>query len=827
MLKQPFLLAWYFYRQQFNQPHQRLLRYVQGILLVFLITLSQSSNTIQQYLGNNLQSLLGADAVLAQPSPLTETEVKQLVTISNNMVRTQQIKTTLTNDGQFQRAKLKAVEQHYPLQGEFLTATSLSTQAEPTKGGPTAGHIWLDPRLMAGLNVNVNDQLIIANKAFTVSRVLHHEPDLLMEGHSVDMRAMVSMDDFDGLGFSTDLVNYRYLLAADAQQITAIVDWQQQTRPAAQLHHKQGKHPLALFWQRTENFLGLASIILFFMAAIAIEQLSVTHKQKDQFVTAVCLSLGANKQTGLLVSVFKWLISFVLLLPFALVYSLMAYKLIISWLASTFNNLTWQWDWSVTLSSVLFTLAIFALFHLPVWWSLTSQSVVGLFKGAKSVLSPWLGKITSLLVLCLIAAVYSDNGLLTLMMVIAIAVTISMLIGLSYLALTLAEKATSQISGLMPFSIFMMKQRLVSKSTQILGVGLCAFLLLFTLMLLKDLGASMSNYQRQHDGNVMVSQANQQQMEYISNWTQQKDVKLRQTKPYLYAKLIEINRTRLADYSEQPSESLVTMSQQIRMHWSADIPNNNRIVSGRWWQADSTNWQQVSVEEEVMTDLGLKIGDELTFVAGESTVQLYITASHVFKPGAGSITFWVQVPPTALEFIDATQYNMASLELADSQWPLLTELWQQFPTLRMLSLKELTNRFDNTLAMITKVISGFAGLIILLSAVVILASINAVESQEKKKNSVILSFGFNKNTCLKLNLIEWLITALIAATGAIGGTYIAGELIYQSQFSLPYNPNWLWVTTTLAVILISVTSVGALASRNSLKTSIKGLMADS
>ncbi|WP_414734049.1 FtsX-like permease family protein [Colwellia psychrerythraea] len=117
-------------------------------------------------------------------------------------------------------------------------------------------------------------------------------------------------------------------------------------------------------------------------------------------------------------------------------------------------------------------------------------------------------------------------------------------------------------------------------------------------------------------------------------------------------------------------------------------------------------------------------------------------------------------------------------------------------------------------------------LIILLASIVILASINAVEANEQKKNSIIMSFGFNRTTCLKLNIIEWLITAMIAACGAIVGTYLAGLLIYQSQFSLTYQPDFSWLFATLLIILISVISLGVFASRKSLNSSIRQLMAE-
>ena len=182
------------------------------------------------------------------------------------------------------------------------------------------------------------------------------------------------------------------------------------------------------------------------------------------------------------------------------------------------------------------------------------------------------------------------------------------------------------------------------------------------------------------------------------------------------------------------------------------------------------------------------------------------------------------MPPQALAYIQAPHYSMASIELTDEQWPLLVPLWQLFPTLRMISLKEITELFDRTLAMITQVISGFTLLIIVLSGVVVLASIQAVESKERQKNSIIMSFGFSRSTCLKLNVIEWFVTALISAVGAIVGTYLAGQLIYQSQFSLTYQPNVTWLLLTLFSILTVMTALGVYGSRKSLNSSVRALL---
>jgi hypothetical protein len=94
--------AWHYFKQEYRQPHQKLLRWVQAILMIFIVTLTLSSNTIQHYLQNNLNNLLGADAVLTQKDKLTTKQFSSLESFSEKFVNTLQINTTLTFTGKWQ-----------------------------------------------------------------------------------------------------------------------------------------------------------------------------------------------------------------------------------------------------------------------------------------------------------------------------------------------------------------------------------------------------------------------------------------------------------------------------------------------------------------------------------------------------------------------------------------------------------------------------------------------------------------------------------------------------------------------------------------------------
>ena len=356
------------------------------------------------------------------------------------------------------------------------------------------------------------------------------------------------------------------------------------------------------------------------------------------------------------------------------------------------------------------------------------------------------------------------------------------------------------------------------------SLGLCGLLLLFSLMLMRDLGSTMEGYNRTHDGNLMISDAQADQIDGIRRWAGETGSTVRALRPFVPAQLVAVNGKGLEEHAGKPSDTLATLKDPIRLSWTDQLPVNNRLVAGKWWTAGSDNWRQISAEPEVMTDMGLKLGDTLTYRINGKSHDFKLVASHAYQSGRGSITFWFQVPQSARAQFDAGTHYMGSMELPASAWDGLAALWQQYPTLSLVPLKELTERFDQTLEIVTRLTGGYAAMILLLALFVLAASVSGFSADDRQKNGLLMSMGLKERDCLRLNFYDWGLTALIAAAGAVAGTWIAGLLIYQAQFNLTYNPDALWVAGMVVAMVAAVCLVGYIACRQSLRVSVRDLL---
>lgn len=822
----PFSLILENVRHDFKASDGTLAVLTQATLLFFLLTLSLTSASIQQYLAQNLTQMLGSDLVLEQHGTLMPEQESQIRAQAPKMSKTELISITLTLGSNWERVQLKQVDETYPLQGTLMIGSSPAAEQHAATRGPGIGEIWLGPRLAAKLSATVGDHIALAGIDHEVTAILFHEPDRIMEGHSVAYRAMISEGSVPPSSFNTSRRRQRFLIEADAAAQKSLETWTRENLPAAVLIKKRGgQHPLAGFWKRTENFLGLASVILFFMAAVAMDMTNRRWLVQMRYRLSLYSSFGINTGTVLTMAGLQWFIGFLLALGLGGMFAAGAHYFIVGELQSYFPGLTGTWNGNATLKTVMLTFGLLLALQVPALVQLRRASILDLIRSAPEGSYSWLRLLWGLIAVSALAAAYSDNLLLTGLMLGAIAVALVLMILLTWATVTIGDKWGASRSGFLPFTFFFMRQRLFAKSAQVLGLGLCALLLLFTLMLMRDLGGMIESYGRQHDGNLLVAEAQSDQMADIEAWAKETGSDFRQMRPFISAKLVRVNDLALADYMQKPSDTMSVLQRPIRLSWSEQIPANNSLSGGTWWPGNTSNWQQISAEPEVMTDLELSYGDTLTYQIEGRPYSFTLVASHSYKPGGSSITFWFQVPATARAQIKADTRFMGSMELPESAWGALATLWQQHPTLSLVPLRELTERFDKTLAIVVKLTSGYAAMVLLLAMFVLVASSKGFEADDQRKNGLLMSMGLKRRDCLKLNLYDWAITAIVAAVGAIAGTWLAGQLIYEEQFGLAYQPDFLWIGGTIGLMVTAVCGVGALACMRSLATSVQDLLA--
>ncbi len=89
--------------------------------------------------------------------------------------------------------------------------------------------------------------------------------------------------------------------------------------------------------------------------------------------------------------------------------------------------------------------------------------------------------------------------------------------------------------------------------------------------------------------------------------------------PIMRGRLTHINGQEAKQYAQNSEESSDALRRELNLTWAEQLPDYNPILQGEWQSQNG-----VTVEQEVASDLGLKLGDTLTFMINSQTVSAQV-----------------------------------------------------------------------------------------------------------------------------------------------------------------------------------------------------------
>lgn len=818
-----FASAWQFFWLQTKRRDNLLLLLTLFSLAYYLCLISLTGSSVQQFLQQNLRQLLGGDSVLISTAPLSGAQLQQLQSHSSALTLIRQFELNLTVADKWQLTQIKAVDQAYPLQGELKISRQTGLSGQTVRHGPATGEIWLDPRVMAALSLQIGDTLTIGSQGFLLSAVLLEEPDLLLEGHSVTSRAMLNQADLSLLQLP-EQQKYRYLMRNTEAQQLALQQWSQPFVQWQLLSQQQGNHPLAALWHRVQKFSGLSAVLLFLLGAITLDLIGKRLAQQQQYYFAVCLANGMTQRQCRLASCWLLLFPALFSLTTAVLLAILTEQLATRALQVVLPDIQSLWQWQSLVEVCLLCFVLFVLTQLPVLIALHQVRIRDLLRQLPVPASSMLLRVTfPLLTMLALVGFYSDNWRLTGLLVTGLAACLLLLLLMTWLTLWCGEKFSQRSSSILAVAFYMMRQRIAVKSAQIIGIGMSLTLLTVSLQLTNDVIDLLEQVANSQDGDLVVDRANAAQVQALQLWAEQQQASVKTMQPFADAQLLQINQRQLSTLGLPPNQTLRELQQGVRLHWSAAVPVNNKLIAGKWLP-EPPDMPAISVEDEVAEDLALALGDVLTFQTGQQQSRFKIASIHQFAPGHGSLTFWFVLHGQAPAQLVPLQQFMGSLDVPDDSWPAVTTLWQQHPSLRMVPFQTLKTKLEQFSYSAMAVVLIFSTFIALVSSLLMAAAIKGYELDDRQRNGLMLSFGLSKRHCLQLIGYEWLLTALIPVLATLFSTVYLTNVLYQQYLGAPYQPAWLELGAEVLSSVLGIAVAGIWLCRAQLKVSIKDLL---
>ena len=258
------------------------------------------------------------------------------------------------------------------------------------------------------------------------------------------------------------------------------------------------------------------------------------------------------------------------------------------------------------------------------------------------------------------------------------------------------------------------------------------------------------------------------------------------------------------------------LTREQRLTSLETLAEDNVIVEGALWS--DPDRAEVSIEQDFAADLGVGVGDTVTFNIQGVPLELLVSSIRTVEWERFSINFFLVVEPGVLDA--APRYRIAAARLTEAaEMPLQDRLAATFPNVTMLRIREV---LDKVVAVLRQLGFGvrLLGAFTVLAGIAILAgAVSAGAVRRGRQVALYKTLGMTRLQVVAVFTVEYALVGLVAGVlGTVGGVVLAW-LVTRFGFEIA----WAWspgiyalaaaTTVVLSVVAGLAASTRALAVR--------------
>ncbi|MEO9894993.1 MAG: FtsX-like permease family protein [Paracoccaceae bacterium] len=224
--------------------------------------------------------------------------------------------------------------------------------------------------------------------------------------------------------------------------------------------------------------------------------------------------------------------------------------------------------------------------------------------------------------------------------------------------------------------------------------------------------------------------------------------------------------------------------------YSAELPKNTRLLAGKWWDADYTGPPLISFAAEEATELGLKMGDELTInILGRDIVGTIASFREVDFSTAG-IGFVLTMNPAALAGAPHSFISTVYAE-PEAEAQILRDLANKYPNITAIRVRDAIDRVASVLAGLAAATSYGAGATLLTGFLVLIGAASAGTGARTYEAAVLKTLGASRRAILlsfaTRSMLLGLAAGSVALVAGIAGGWAVSEFVMETDFSVIWS----------------------------------------
>lgn len=714
-------------------------------------------------------------------------------------------------------ADVRGVSAGYPLRGEVRVADTLAGTPRVADGVPAPGEVWAEPSLLARLGLEVGDRLEVGRASLRVTQTLEFRPDEGWRFMEIAPTVLLNLDDIyaSELLQPGSIVEYELLFAGDQNDVAAFrAGLEPRLEPEHELEDfRDGRPEVRASVRRAEQFLVLSALVGVLLGGVAVAMAARRFVARRLDGVALMKCLGARHRDVLRLSLTQLSI---LVCGAAVLGSVLGFaaQAGLTWLLADFveAQLPAPSSRGIVLGPMT-ALTVAVGFALPPLLQLGGVPPARVLR--QDLEPPPLRYLTiygiaTLAVSAMLYSIFGDPALIAYLLGGAFA-TFAVL----YLAGRGLVYGLKHLRGgvgvAWRYGVANVARRGRESSVQVVAFGLGIMVLLLLTLVRTELMVEWQGLIPERAPNQFLINIQPGEQEGIAALLGRHGLEEVEFTPLARARISHVNGQPLNEYEARDERARDELNDEINLTWTAALGPDNKVVAGEWWAPGDTR-PQLSIEEELLEEIGLELGDELTYSIGGESVTLRITSVRSVQWDSFRPNFFMVVNPGVLE--DFAHTYITSVYLTAAQRGVTLDLVRAFPSVSVIDIEAVLDQVRRAMDRAALAVQYVFMFTIAAGLMVLFAAIQATRDERMFESAVLRTLGARRSVVLQGVAAEFTALGLLAGTLAAVGAGAIGYVLATEVFELSYVPGPLLWPSGLAVGALIVGISGTLAVRS-------------
>ena len=787
------------------------------ISLFILSAIFTIEDSLKKELNDNAKALLGGDLEIDynrnEGNLKLVNEVKKIATISQMIEFSTMVSTTNKDKNKSLFTRIKTVDTKYPLYG--------SVKYEPIgafdRMHKEANTILINESLSKNLNVNVNDKIKVQNQLFTVIGIVKSVPDVsgfvAFGDWALAGEQTLEILKLNGIG---SFLNYEYKVkfnqTDDPKKIEKKIENLFKDDEKVQLRYPENSASgLKRIINNFSQFLSLVSISAMLIAGIGIANTLLSFLNQNNMSIAVRKAVGFYSGNIKNLYYLQLLILLLIITTFAYGLSFLIVPIVDQYLSDGLGlNISPVFSLLNYLKIFLVGLLTLVIFSIPTISSIDQVKASNLFRNVFQNLEFYYSKksiflsLILLSILILLFSVGSERPIYSIGYFGAFFVCLIVFYLLSKIIIYFLKrfKFSSNISLKVSIKNITQSKSITPITIMSLGLGVT---LLLTLALVG------TNFQREISKSIpdiapdyfFVGIQNEEKDLFEKNILSMDPKANIEVVPMVSSGIVKINGVNPNTYIKPENDSYWVIGSDRRSSWTEEVPKDNPITEGEWWDLSKPDQLQISLDAKVAKDLNIKLGDVFTLNIYGREIDGEVVNFRAVDYRDLNINFAMLFNPQFANKIPHEYLATAKFENLEKFDEIL--MLESLPSLSMIKIADYLNKVTDVLNKVFIAVTLISAVTIVIGLIVISSTIIVQGKVKQFQNLIFKILGFSKKEILFSSIIEFVINFISIILFSTFFAVITSKYIIESIFQLKWSFDFILFTNiSISIALVTL-----------------------